>query len=171
MATASATKEALRIKKSREQKSPIASRPARCLRRANIKRRVKADELAERVADILHSHQKQQELSLSDLAKLLNDQKLKTSRGLAFTRQNVRTMKKRAMDIIRERQELDDELLQGLSGRITIQTNDFVAGLPSNTRLSSDGIARFQRQPGASSLEEPRGDEDPYKDVPLFGMF
>jgi len=171
IAVASATRDALRNKKIKGDCLGAPGAKPNRLRRANIERIVRADTLAEKIADILQADREYPNLSNGGFAKLLNTKGLKTSRGLAFTRDNVRTCRTRAMKILREQQELASEIDPGPIPHAMIQTDDLAPCLPHNFRMPRQKPAQAEQDLIAVSEAGQDAADHPYKDVPLFGMF
>lgn len=169
--TASATREALRKKKARGDRLGAPGAKSRSMRAANKARIIKADILAERIADILQADPAHDSLSHDGLAKLLNARGLKTSRGGTFTRDTVRKPRKRAEDHIREQQELASEIDPGPFAEVTIQTDDFAPSLPIAMPAISKTSAPVTVPSETTPEPEPDDADESYKNVPLYGAF
>lgn len=172
VATASATRQALERKKASGMKLGSPRAGSRGLRSANIERIVRADLLAEEIARVLQSDPGYDGLSHSGLAKLLNKKGLKTTRGGAFTRDNVRGPRKRASDYLREQQELDaDDDVAGFKG-VTLQTDCF-----SPEKIPGLRMPKLRKGPSvpasdAADVTDVQDERDEhYRGVPLFGSF
>jgi len=126
---------------------------------------------AEEIARILLDDPAHMKLSNDGLASLLNAKGLKTKRDASFDRYTVRKPRQRALDFIREQQELAAEIDAGPFADGMISTDDFGSGLSEGIRMPPVQPPKPTEHSGPVVAVEADDANEDYKDVPLFGMF
>ena len=170
---AEVTRESTSKSKAKSARNVRPSKTATDNSRASRKK--KSEDVAEQIADILEEDPARERMTHREFADLLNARGLRSGWGRLWNDQSVRHRRSRAMEILRERRELADE----------VDVFDPMIAAPAEIKRVEYGSkreskkstgARLPVQSDLPSQTTPQSGaandtEDALRDNPLFGLF